>query len=71
MKEQPTTHFRSSNFQHKMKRLQAPQKLVYEKFYLHEKLLRTRNCHRKFIKNLLPEKKHEQSEKKVNQTTAI
>ena len=63
MKEQRRTHFRSRNFQRKMKRLQAPQKLVYEKFYLHEKLLRTRNCRRKFIKNLLPEKKHEQSEK--------
>ena len=38
-----------------MKRLQIPQKLVYKKFYLYEKILRTRNCRRKFIKNLLPE----------------
>ena len=38
-----------------MKRLQIPQKLVYKKFYLNEKILRTRNCRRKFIKNLLPE----------------
>ena len=27
--------------------------------YVHEKILRTRNCHRKFIKNLLPEKRKE------------
>ena len=40
-----------------MKRLQIPQKFVYEKFY-----------RRKFIKNLLPEKL---KEKHVNQTTAI
>ena len=39
-----------------MKRLQIPQKLVYEKFYVYEKILRTRNYRRKFIKNLLPEK---------------
>ena len=42
-----------------MKRLQIPQKLVYEKFYVHEKSLRTPNCRRKFIKNLLPEKRKE------------
>ena len=35
-----------------MKRLQIPQNL-YEKFYVHEKILRTRNRRRKFIKNLL------------------
>ena len=40
-------------------RLQIPQKLVYEKFYVHEKILRTRNCRRRFIKNLLPEKRKE------------
>ena len=39
-----------------MKELQIPQKLGYEKFYVHEEILRKRNCHRKFIKNLLPEK---------------
>ena len=39
-----------------MKRLQTPQKLVFEKIYAHEKKLRTRNYRRKFIKNLLPEK---------------
>ena len=38
-----------------MKRLQNPQKLVYEKFYVHEKILRTQNCRRKFIKNLRKE----------------
>ena len=46
MKEQPrtqVTYFRNSNFKHKMKTLQAQQKLVYEKF----------------IKNLLPEKRKE------------
>ena len=37
-----------------MKRLQVTQKLTYERFYMHEKLLRTRNCRRKFIKNFLP-----------------
>ena len=42
-----------------MKRLQIPQKLVYEEFYVYEKILRTRNCGRKFIKNLLPEKRKE------------
>ena len=42
-----------------MKRPQIPQKLVYGKFYVHEKMLRTRNCRRKFIKNLLPEKRKE------------
>ena len=42
-----------------MERLQIPQKLVYEKFYVHERILRTRNCRRIFIKNLLPEKQKE------------
>ena len=42
-----------------MKRLQIPQKLVYGKFYVHEKILRARNCRREFIKNLLPEKRKE------------
>ena len=46
-------------FKCKMKRLQIPQKLVYEKLYEHEKFLRTRNCRLKFIKNLLPEKRKE------------
>ena len=39
-----------------MKRLEIPQKLLYEKFYVYEKILRTGNCRRKFLKNLLPEK---------------
>ena len=38
---------------------QIPQKGVYEKFNLHEKFLRTRYCRRRFIKNLLPEKRNE------------
>ena len=42
-----------------MKRLQIPQKLVYEIFYVHEQILRARNCRREFIKNLLPEKRKE------------
>ena len=42
-----------------MKRLEIPQKLVYEKFNLHEKILRSRNCRHKFIKYLLPEKRKE------------
>ena len=42
-----------------MKRLQIPQKLVYKKFLVHKKILPTRNCRRKFIKNVLPEKRKE------------
>ena len=42
-----------------MKSLQIPQKLVYEKFYVDENILRTRTCRRKFIKNLLTEKRKE------------
>ena len=58
MKEQ-VRDFRNSNFKHKMKRLQIPQKLVYEKFYEHDKILSTRNSRRILIKNLLPEKSKE------------
>ena len=36
-----------------------PQNLVYEKFYVHKKNLRARNCRRRFIKNLPPEKRKE------------
>ena len=70
MEEQPRTykHFRNGNFKPKMKRLQIPQKLMYEKFYVHKKILRTRNYRREFIKNFLPEKTQR---KHVNQTTAI
>ena len=35
MKEQ-VTHFRNSNFKHKIKILEIPQKLAYVKFYVHE-----------------------------------
>ena len=42
-----------------MKRLQIPQRLVYEKFYVHEQILRAWNCRRKFVKSLLPEKRKE------------
>ena len=41
-----------------MKRLQIPEKLVFENF------LRTRNWRRKFIENLLPEKRKENMETK-------
>ena len=52
-------HFRNSNFKLKLKRLLIPQKFMYEKFHVHEKNLRTQNCRRKFVKNLLPEKRKE------------
>ena len=52
-------HFRNKNFKHKIKRLQISQKLVYGTFHVHEQILGTRNCRRKFIKNLLPEKRKE------------
>ena len=52
-------HFPNSNFKHKMKRLQVPQKLVYGKFYIHEKNLLMQTCRRIFIKNLHPEKRKE------------
>ena len=58
MKEQ-VTRFQNSIFKHKIKRMQIPEKLVHEKFYIHENILRTRNCRRKFIKSLLPEKRKE------------
>ena len=63
MKEQPRTqitHSRGSNLKHKMKKLQILQKLLYKKYYVHEKILRTRNCQRNFIINLLT-KKHKEN----------
>ena len=43
-----------------MERQQIPQKLVYEKSYVYKKKkLPTRNCRRKIIKNLFPEKRKE------------
>ena len=36
-----------------------PAKTFYEKFYVHEKIVRTRNCRGEFIKNLLPDKRKE------------
>ena len=48
--------FRNSNFKNKMKRRQILQKFAHEIIYVHEKICRTQNCSRKFIKNLLPEK---------------
>ena len=47
-----------------MKRLQIRQNLKYKKFYVHEKILCTRNCRRRFIKNLLPEKRKENMQTK-------
>ena len=51
-----------------MKRLQILQKIVCGKFYVHEKISRTRKWRRRFIKNLLSEKRKENM---WNQTTAI
>ena len=42
-----------------MKRYEMPQKRGHKKFYILEKILRKRNCRRKIIKNLLPEKRKE------------
>ena len=42
-----------------MKILEMQQELGHKKFYVHEKNLRTRNYRRKFIRNLLPEKRKE------------
>ena len=42
-----------------MKILQILQDFVWEKFHVYEKFLRTQNCRRRFIKNLLPEKRKE------------
>ena len=62
MKEQPRIKSRILEIvilNTKMKTLQIPQKLLYEIFYVHGQILRARNCHREFIKNLLPEKRKE------------
>ena len=67
MKGQPralVTHFQNSNFKHKVKGQQIPQKIEYEKFYVYEKILHTRNCRRKFIKTSLYEKRKENMETK-------
>ena len=42
-----------------MKKLEIPQKLVYEKFYVNEKILGTQNGRHKFIRSLLLEKRKE------------
>ena len=44
-----------------MRRLQIQQKLFYEKFYVHEKILYTRNYRRKFIKSSLPKKERKEN----------
>ena len=70
MKEQPrtkVTHIRNSNFKKKVKRLQIPQQLVYKKIYVQEKISRTRNCRRNFIKKLLREKRKENMQTKQPQ----
>ena len=36
-----------------------PAKTCDWKIYIHKKMLRSQNCHRKFIKNVLPEKDKE------------
>ena len=60
-------HFRNSNFKHKMRKSQIPQKHVNGKLYVHTKKLRTRNCRHKFTKNLLPEKRKENMKTKQPQ----
>ena len=50
-----------------MKRLQIPQKIVYEKVYVHEKILCAQNCCRNIIKNILPEKRKENMQIKQGQ----
>ena len=54
-----------------MKRLHITQKLVYEKFYVHEKILRKRNS--KSISNSIYQKftSWKTQKKHVNQTTTI
>ena len=47
-----------------MKILQIQQKLVYERLYVYEKILHKLNCRRKFIKNLLPEKRKQNMQTK-------
>ena len=42
-----------------MKRQEIPQKLGDKKFYVHEKILGTQKCRRKFIKKFLPEKREQ------------
>ena len=62
MKEQPktsVTYLRNSSSKHKIERLSIPQELISDKFYIQEKLFRTQKCRRKFVKNLLPEKRKE------------
>ena len=62
--------WRNSNLEHNLSisemvifntkwRLWIPQQLVHEKFYVHEQILRAQNCRRKFIENLLSEKRKE------------
>ena len=58
-------HLRNGNFKPKMERLQIPQKLVYEKNIVQEKILRIRNCHHVNKTTCKPCKRH------VNQTTTI
>ena len=61
MKEQPktsVTYLRNSSSKHKIERLYIPQELMSDTFYIQEKLFRTQKC-RKFVKNLLPEKRKE------------
>ena len=53
------SHFRNSNFKHKIEKTANPAKLVHQKFYAREKILRTRDYRRKFIRNLLPKKRKE------------
>ena len=61
MEEQPRTyftHFGNNNFGTQNEKTLNPKKTCVQSC-CREKILRTRNCRRKFIKNLLPEKPKE------------
>ena len=45
----------------KSKDCKSHKNLCTKLVYVHEKILRTRNCRRKFIKNLLPKKKRKEN----------
>ena len=50
-------HFQNSNFKHKM--TSNPAKSCARKILPTEKILHPRNCRRRFIKTLFPEKRNE------------
>ena len=52
-------HFRNRNFKTQNEKTANPAKTCVRIFYVHEQILHAQNCRRKFIKNLLPEKRKE------------